>query len=181
MPALSAEKSAPISDSVTIRGAQGLVISRGPMGSTRYAYYGFIFSIPLERLDIGIPNFALPTVVGFLVVALAMLQPRVCFKFPPAVFWWFVGYLFLYALSGLDLVVSEHEIPGMRPMIVTRLFTLVQMLVLFWISYSLMQYRRVVNGMFMTVITSCVVIAVILVSGLGADVANSGRVSAVRR
>jgi O-antigen ligase len=151
------------------------------VGATRpkriifFAYYAFIFSLVFERLDLGIPNFALPSLLGMALVALTLMQLPVCFRFPPPAFWWFTGYVFLYVVSGVDLAIHGYDIRNMKSMIATRFVTLVQLLVLFWISYSLMRYRQFVTGFLAMFIASCLVVSMLLVTGLSAEIDVSGR------
>ena len=62
----------------------------------RYAYYLFIFSVPIETLDVGLEAgmFSLSKLTGIMLIAAALLQPQVSFKQPPMPFWYFLVYIF---------------------------------------------------------------------------------------
>src|SRR5712691_4805654 len=51
----------------------------------RWGFYAFVFSIPLEYPDRTIP-VELHTITGALFLVIALLQPSVCFRRPPAAF-----------------------------------------------------------------------------------------------
>src|SRR5262245_34686249 len=65
----------------------------------RYAYYGFIFSIPFESIGLA-DSLSVSKIPGLLFVLTACLKARVCFRRPPRAFWYFFGYLSLVAMMA---------------------------------------------------------------------------------
>ena len=59
--------------------------------------------------------------------------------------------------------------------IVSRLLTLTQLLLLFWISYNVMGDERVVKGTLLTLIVSCTIVAVLMILGLEDSPDESGK------
>ncbi len=66
----------------------------------RWAFYLFVFSIPLEDPQRSIP-LEVHTITGALFLLAALLQPRLCFRRPPATVYWFFGFLWIYAALGM--------------------------------------------------------------------------------
>jgi len=82
MTVASSAQAVTVANNLRHRQAQGFILRQVPARMTRYAFYAFIFSIPFERLDVGIESFTIPKLMGMVLVALAMLRTDVCFKFP---------------------------------------------------------------------------------------------------
>lgn len=160
-------------DECTIRAPLNMA-SVGPLPFVRYAYYAFIFSIPIETLDIGIERglFSLSKLAGIMFIATALLQPQVCFRKPPKPIWCFLSYILVCVFLA-----SLHATKAMGTIYI-RLFTLVMMVVLFWVSYSLLQHKTIVKGALLTLIVSCVLLATVMIGGGGMAV-DQGRVTAL--
>jgi len=131
----------------------------GRLGSpnklTRYAFYGVVFSFPWETLDIGLGGkFSVARILGMFFFGVALLQPKICFRVPPKPFWLFLLYLFFYALvsTGLD---AAYDRPNFM-----KGFTIVQLLVLFWLSYNVMHDERVRKGFLLAFIGGCLSLAI---------------------
>jgi O-antigen ligase len=151
-----------------------LARERGPLLLIRYTYYAFIFSIPFETVHLGfIPGQStLSRLIGLLFLAVASLQPRLCFKWPPDAFWCFAVYLFIYVILGY------LQDPVFRSAMITRLFMLGQMLILFWASYNLMRYDRVVKGTCLTLAGACLLLSVLQALGISSQEIGQGRLTA---
>jgi O-antigen ligase len=155
-----------------------------PLRIIRYAYYAFIFSLPFEALGIGSESgfFSLAKMAGYGFVAVVLTQPKLYLSHPPKAFWCFVAYLFAYVLLG-----SLQE-PELQSMMRSQLMTLIQLLVLFWLSYNMMRYEWIRKNTFLALVVSCVVLVILLQLGItsvlsstdqmASKYANSGRVSA---
>lgn len=152
----------------------------GPMWAVCYAYYAFIFSIPFEEADIGIGSgyFAVSKMIGYIFILLVPLQPRLCFRSPPRAFWCFAIYLCVYVILGVYVMWSIPQEPEFMAQMIGRLFTLIQVLILFWISYNLMRYERVIKGTLLMLAASCVVLAVLQALGITSETEAQDRVSA---
>src|SRR3954471_12145385 len=66
----------------------------------RWGFYGFVLSIPFEYPDRTIP-VEVHTITGAVFLIVAVLQPGICFRRPPAVFWLFLVYVFIWTILGL--------------------------------------------------------------------------------
>ena len=144
-----------------------------PLSVVRYAYYVFIFSIPIETLDMGIEGgiFSLSKLTGIMFIATTLLQPQVCFKKPPRPFWYFLAYI-LVCLCMATFAPSDFNFTAL----ILQLSTLVLMLILFWISYSLLQDKSMVKGAFLSMIGSCVLLSVLILTGFTQTIGH-GRVT----
>lgn len=149
-------------------------LATGPVLLVRSTYYAFVFSIPFELASVGLlpGQSTLTRLIGFLLLAAAMLQPRLCFRWPPDAFWCFAVYLFVYTILGF-LQDSVYQ-----SAMITRLFTLSQMLVLFWVSYNLLRYDRVSRGTLLTLAVSCVCVAVLQIVGISSQEIDHERLTA---
>ncbi len=136
--------------------------SEGARPLARWVLYAFVFAIPFETADIGLP-FTLTWILGGLLLLAALLEPHRCLRFPPAAFWCFGAYFCMWVVSGFaaSLWGAGHE----QEMMV-RLATLLQLIVLFWISYNLMRQNQVANTALWTLLVSCAIFAVLQVSGM---------------
>ena len=146
-----------------------------PLPIIRYGFYAFIFTIPIETLDIGIERglFSLSHIIGYLFLGTALLQPEVSFKKLPRPFWYFVAYVSVF------ICLAVLQKPEYTSLWVARLTTHFQMLVLFWIAFNLFQDQRLVKGAFLTLGISCVLLSIIQISGGVANSAAQGRVTAL--
>jgi O-antigen ligase len=149
------------------------IASLRPLPSVRYAYYAFIFSIPIETLDIGLQGgmSSLSKFTGLFFIAVALLQPQVCFKKPTKAFWCFAAYLFAYGCLAI------FQPPEYMRDIVLRSATLFQLMILFWISCSLLEHQEMRSGTLVTFGGSCLLLSVFLITG--AQAIDQGRVTAL--
>jgi O-antigen ligase len=143
----------------------------------RYTFYAFIFSLPFEEADVSI-GVTLPKLFGLALAVLALLQPRVCYKPPPRAFWCFGIYLSIFVLSGAYLILVPPNVPEFSSSVIRLLVTLTQLLMLFWLSYNLMQQDRVVNGALWALAVATIVLAVLQVLGVTGDIRRDDRMSA---
>jgi O-antigen ligase len=133
----------------------------------RYFYYAFIFSIPFEAVDLGIGILGtVPKLLGILLVAATVVQLRMCWKMPPKSFWLFASYLCLYSVWGIFSIHSNFELARE---IILRFFTLFQLLILFWVSYNLLQNDKFVKGTLLTLTVSCTIVGGLILAGLGGE------------
>jgi O-antigen ligase len=117
--------------------------------------------------------------IGYLVVALAFLQPSRCFKLPPKAFWFFAIYLAISAVIGLFTVLAGMDEPGFARLWMTTLFSRIQMLGLFWIAYNLFQQEEVVKGTLIALALSTILIVLLQLAGLAGEIeAGKDRVAA---
>lgn len=127
----------------------------------RYAYYAFVFTIPFEVVGFAEDYLSLSKIAGLFFGLTALLRRRLCFQRPPKPFWYFFGYL-----SVVLMMIPFQEAPFFFES-VTRLITLTQLLLLFWISYNLMGDERVVKGTLVSLIMACTGLAILMFLGVG--------------
>ena len=139
----------------------------------RYTFYAFIFSLPFEEAYIAGGTASLPKLLGVALAAFAVLQPRVCYEFPPKAFWWLTCYLFIHGLWALYLILFPPNIPDISSAVISSVFRFVQFLVLFWISYNLLKQERIVNGAFWALSVAAIVLAVLQLLGITSEVTGS--------
>jgi O-antigen ligase len=149
--------------------------STPPLPIVCFGFYAFIFAIPIETLDIGIESglVSLSSLIGYLFISVALLQPKVTFEELPRPFWYFVAYLFVFVCLWM-LQMPEHS-----SLIVARLLTIIQMLVLFWISYNLFQHQQLIKGALLAFSAGCILLSILQVGGSAAMAIAQGRVSAL--
>jgi O-antigen ligase len=170
--------------SMTARPTVGLAASPvTPLPILRYGFYAFVFSIPIEALDIGIQKgiFSLSHVVGFLFLGAALLQPDVSFKKMPRALAYFTAYGFVVICLA---VIHEPDytalwIGNYHSLWINRLVTLLQMLVLFWVVFNLFQDHRLIKGAFVSLGISCVLLSLIQITGGAANAIDQGRFTAL--
>ncbi len=159
------------------RHAKPIIKTSPPHWIIRYTFYAFVLSLPFEEGYVA-GGATLPKLFGIVLAVFALFQPRVCFKFPPKAFWCFAGYLAIFAICGSYLVLFPPNVPDFSSMFISSLLRLSQLLVLFWISCSLMQEGRVLNGTLWALAGATILLAIFQILGVTSDVSKAGRVAA---
>lgn len=146
-----------------------------PLPIVRLGFYAFIFTFPLETLDVGLEQgvFSISSVMGYLFILVALLQPKVTFGELPRPLWYFAAYLLVFVSLGVWQKLGDSS--GLTG----RLSSIIQMVALFWISYNLFRHEGVVKGALLALSAGCVVLSVLQVSGGAANAVAGGRVSAL--
>jgi O-antigen ligase len=141
----------------------------------RYAFYAFVFSIPFDMADLNPGGMAtISKLIGYLVVALALLQPSLCLKRPPIPFWYFAVYLTTVAATGLFSIMAGTAEPEYAGSIVRILFSRMQMICLFWIAYNFFQHEEVVKGSLTALSLATALIVLFQFVGLAGEI-EAGR------
>jgi O-antigen ligase len=150
--------------------------SATPLPIIRYGFYLFIFTIPIETVDIGIEQglFSLSHIMGYLFLGTALLQPEICFRKLAPALWCFVAYLFVVACFA---IVDHSDFN--TSISIRRLATYCQMLVLYWVAFNLFQDQRLIKGALLTLGISCVLLSIIQISGGAANAIGQGRLTAL--
>ena len=144
----------------------------------RYTFYAFIFSVPFEAAYV-MGGTTLSKLFGLALAAFALLQPRLCYAFPPKAFWWFAVYLVIYVLLGSYLILVPPNVPQFNRSFILSVFKLTQLLALFWISYNLMKQERVSSGALWALACGTTLLAILQIVGITGDVdAGRGRMAA---
>ncbi len=123
--------------------------SRAVNAAVRWALYGFVFSIPLEYPGRSIP-LEVHTITASLFLLVAMLQPRLCFRRPPAVFYCLAAYLWAWVVLG---TFTQHPGETVKLFLNYLLVALV-----FWVAYHLMHFNGVARRTFLAFVLGCVVV-----------------------
>jgi O-antigen ligase len=124
----------------------------------RWGFYGFVLSIPFEYPDRTIP-VEVHTITGAIFLMIAFLQPGICFRRPPAVFWLFLVYVFIWTILGLLMGVKYPS------EFVTMFLIYVEGILLFWTAYNLMLNGEIAKNALLTFAISCALMAVLLRTG----------------
>jgi O-antigen ligase len=98
----------------------------------------FVFTLPFEAVDLEfIPGASsLARKSGIFLFGCSLLYPKMTFRLPPHPLWWFAGYVAMFILLGAF-------IPSIfQSAFSTRLNTLLQLLVVFWISFNLLRQEK---------------------------------------
>jgi O-antigen ligase len=125
----------------------------------RWAFYGFVFSLPFEY-----PNrsfaFEITMMSAAAFLATTIVQPRACFRAPPAGVWWLFG--FLYAFGAAYVAGGGRDPEGTR-----KLFLLLVLIVLVvWVAGNLLRERRIRTGALVALGVSCLVLALLQLSNV---------------
>jgi O-antigen ligase len=140
---------------------------------TRFAFYAFIIAIPFETASTEFVSIVgtIPMLMGIAFVGVALLQPRICFTPPPGAFWCFAGYVFVYVILGIT------QNPMYAGPMLQRLLTLIQMLVLMCVSYSLFKYPEICKGALLAFVASCTIVSMLQIFGVETVAKGQGRSS----
>ena len=137
----------------------------------RVAFYLFVLAIPFETafMESASSIGTVPMMIGIVFAGTALLQPRICFKRPPAAFWCFAGYIFVCLILGMtqDLIYARQ--------VITWLLTLMQLLLLMWISYNLFKYSEICKGALLVLVTACGVLSIFMLTGTATVDSGQGR------
>lgn len=137
------------------------------------SYYLFVFSLPFEAVDIGlsISNFSLSKIAGYLFLFSTFLRPTLSYKYIPRAFLYFLSYiLFIFFLNLLSSF-------ALHPLVISQIFTQLQLLVLFWASFNLMRVPEFRKGFLWALVVSCCAMIIFQAAGIGSETGKYGRES----
>jgi O-antigen ligase len=125
----------------------------------RWAFYGFVFSLPFEY-----PNRSFAYEITMLsaaaFLATTIIQPRACFRAPPAAVWWLFG--FLYAFGAAYVAAGGRDPSG-----TFRMFLLLVLIVLVvWVGGNLLREERIRTGALVVLAMGCVILALLQLSNV---------------
>jgi O-antigen ligase len=127
----------------------------------QYAYYAFIFTIPFESISFAGNYLSLSKITGLFFGLTTLLRLRLCFRRPPKAFWYFFAYLFVV------MMMIPFQEPRFTTMIIVRLITMAQLLIIFWVSFNLMGEERFLKRALLTLIAGCTILAILMLLGVG--------------
>lgn len=136
-----------------------IVVQRPAKPIVRWAFYAFVFSLLFEAAPVLIPLEVTRVTGAFLFLA-ALLQPRLCFRWPPKAFWCFAGYFYAVFIS----IVAQNAL--LHEGVIYRQLVFVQLMVMFWITYNLMRCDYIARGALKSLILSCAALSVLQLCGL---------------
>ncbi len=145
--------------------AIGLVPKKRLPTVVRWSFLLFIFSVPFETAELGLTSkaFALSKLTGlmFFVVyflyynpLVAKSSPRNSFPAPEPALWGFAGYVAVFAINGL---LFSNEVFGP---VLSRLATLVQLILLFWIAARILQEKKMARATLLTFASAVTILAI---------------------
>ena len=137
-----------------------LVRARTSPNIVRWAFLLFVFTIPFENLEATSGAASLARIAGLLFFSICLFYPKVCFRYPPQALWWFSGYIAIYGLSGL--LIPERFVGSF----ISRLQTLIQLLVFCWIGSTLLQEEKCARHTLLTFSIAILLLATGIVLGL---------------
>jgi O-antigen ligase len=132
----------------------------------RWSFLLFVFSLPFEPLDLSFSgSSSLARITGLLFFGSYVFYYNPFFNersfaSVPRAMWWFLGYVAVYAINFL--FISEDDVRDF----VTRLITLVQLIVLFWISSSLLEQEKMARSVLLGYVIAASILAVGIIAGL---------------
>src|SRR5262245_47490308 len=103
----------------------------------------------------------IPTLTGMILLISTLLQPAVCFRRIPAAVMLFTAHLWVLAVATALNAVGDSDL------VVHQFLLLAQLILLLWVIYNLLSDARVVRGVVIAVVVSCVVRSAIQVLGVG--------------
>jgi O-antigen ligase len=118
----------------------------------RWAFYLFAFSIPLEYPQRTIP-LEVHTITGSLFLLAALLQPRICFRRPPAAFFWLAAYLWVYAALT---VLSHHPAEAWK-----LFFNYLLVAFVLWAGSNILRFDSVARKAFVGFIIGAAIIGIL--------------------
>jgi O-antigen ligase len=155
----------------TRRGSvKALVGQLAPKRIIRYAFYLFVFCLPFEGAIGGLSH------IGFILAGSTVCQPKLFLKPLPKAFWCFVIYLFVVAVLGLAMTLDNQQDSEYTSGLITQLFRLSQLLVFFFIAYTLMTFESIAKRSLLIFAFSCVLLAILQFAGVIAT-EDHGRVT----
>jgi len=134
-------------------------------------YYAFLFSLPFATIGFG-SGSSITKTMGYLFIMTTVLKPRICYGRLDKALWFFASYLVIYVLTGVLTIFSLPEpdsselLAGFR----TVFGTLVQLLVLFWVSSNLLTDSRVARASLFAFAAGCMLLGVIQSLGYTGEV-----------
>lgn len=132
----------------------------------RWAFALFVLSIPFGILEAGFEEsrYTVSKLAGYLMLGVAVFYPHISFRRFPRAGWFFLFYFAVLVVQGVVQPPMYHN------SIQSRLFRLVQLIVLFWISYNLLRRPKMVTLTFRTLAAACTALAAL--AFLGVEVAT---------
>jgi len=131
----------------------------------RLAFYGFVLSLPFEY-----PNrsfaYEITTLTGSVFLLATAVQPRACFRAPPAAVWWL--FAFLYAFGAAYVAAGARNPEEARK----SLLMLTQVILIVWVASNLLRDERIRVRTLALVAVSCLVLALLQLTSVANEAAE---------
>lgn len=126
----------------------------------RWAFYGFLATIPFETMDLGIPLEITMISLGILLISL-LFQISLIFRKPPVAFGLFLIYLLIcflsFAVNTPYALVFEAT---------WQLMVLTQLVAMSWIAFNILKSERVAQKALLILALSCALLVVLQQLGI---------------
>lgn len=134
-----------------------MIIMRVPL-LVRLAFFFYVFTIPLEAVDVGeiSSSLSLSKIAGVLFCLASLLNWRRVVCLPPQVMIWFAVYMVITLFHGL--FIQEDNLRSF----LSRIFTFFQLGLLSWLSWSVLRTSTILTNTLLAFICG----AGVLVAGL---------------
>jgi O-antigen ligase len=134
----------------------------------RWSFLLFVFTLPFQAADLGFMTgflsvsriFGLLFFASYLFYYNGLLFPERSFPHLPGAMWWFGGYVAVFAMSGF--FVPEQFSEEFR----SFLRSLVQLIILFWCAFGLLQVEKFAKSFLLTYSLASVILAVGMLLGV---------------
>src|SRR5262245_8154319 len=144
-------------------------------------YYAFIFSMPFLIFELGFVGSSIPKTLGYLFMMTTLLKPRLCYRRVDKTVWFFASYLVIDMLIALRtfLILPEPDSSFVAIAVTAGFQTLVQLLVLFWVSSNLMADEQIARGSLFSLAAGSILLGVIQALGYTGEAEyTDGRIAA---
>lgn len=135
----------------------------------RWMFLLLVASIPFEFPERSFP-IEIPTITAALFLLATLLQPSVCYGRKPAALWWFLGYLYAYALAatlgGGDHIATDLITPDYWSQVVKQFLLILQVVLVFWAASNLLRSPPLARAMLTTLALASATFALLPVLGI---------------
>ena len=132
---------------------KGAATARVPT-SLRILFLLFVFTIPIESLNVSLQlgSMSLARISGLLLFAGSVLYFKRCYSAVPPPVWWIAVYLTIFMVTGAFVT------PTYRSLVVSRLLSLVQVVVFLWMASNLLRDQKFSRKVLLTYALSTVLL-----------------------
>jgi O-antigen ligase len=137
--------------------------------------------MPFMIFELGVAGSSIPKTLGYVFMMTTLLKPRLCYGRLDRAIWFFASYLVMYVLVALRtfLILPEPDRSNLLISVTAGFQTIVQLLVLFWVSSNLLADNRVARAALFAFAAGCILLGVIQSLGYTGGVESpEGRIAA---
>jgi len=136
--------------------------------------------MPFMIFELG-SGSSIPRTLGYVFMMTTVLKPRLCYGRLNKAIWFFAAYLVMYLLVAFRtfLILPDPESSNLVIAVMSGFQTLVQLIVLFWVSSNLLADNRVARASLFAFTAGCILLGVIQSLGYTGEVVSvDGRIAA---